>query len=98
MKEKIILSNGFKVEVDKDVVKTYRFSKIIAACSSKDNGVKLNATFQVLPALVGEDTEEKLLEFLEKQNGKEPTVEEVSDIITEIFEQMKDGDEEVKKS
>ena len=98
MKEKITLSNGFKVEVDKDVVKTYRFSKIIAACSSKDNGVKLNATFQVLPTLIGDDVEEELLEFLKKQNGKEPTVEEVSEIITEIFEKMKDGDEEVKKS
>ena len=98
MKETITLSNGFKVEVDKEVVKTYRFSKIIARCSSEDAGIKLNATFQVLPALIGDEGEEKLLEYLEKKNKKEPTVDEVSDIITEIFEKLKAEDEEVKKS
>ena len=98
MKKTITLSNGFKVEVDKEVVKTYRFSKIIARCSSEVTGVKLNAAFQVLPALIGAEGEEKLLEYLEKKNNKEPTVDEVSDIITEIFEKLKVEDEEVKKS
>lgn len=92
------LSNGFEVEVDEEIVKTYRFAKLIGKSVSKDNNERLYANAKILEYLIGEDGEEALLEHMSKQLDHEPTEKEVSEVTIEIINLMKKEDEEIKKS
>lgn len=92
------LSNGFEFEADEKVIGTYKFSKLIAQTVSKERRTQLNATFQILPKLIGEDGEEALLEYIEEQTGEEATEKEVSELIIEMLNIIKEEDEKIKKS
>lgn len=92
------LSNGFEIEVDEEKAKSYRFVKLIGKASSPDNNERIYASSMVLEYLIGADEEERLLEYIEKQTGKEPTEKEVTELTIEIINMMKQEDAEIKKS
>lgn len=92
------LSNGFEFEADEKVIGTYKFARLIAQTVSSDRKTQLNATFQILPRLIGEDGEEALLEYIEEQTGEEATEKEVSELIIEMLDIIKKEDEKLKKS
>ena len=92
------LSNGFKVEVDKSKIETYRFSKMIGKASSKDMEERLYANATILEYLIGEEQEEALIEHASKKLGHEVTSEEMASLVIEIINLMKEEDEDVKKS
>ena len=92
------LSNGFNIEVDEEKAKSYRFVKLIGKASSPDNAERIYASSKVLEYLIGEEGEEALLEYMEKQTGKEPTEKEVTELTIEIINMMKQEDAEIKKS
>jgi hypothetical protein len=92
------LSNGFEVEVDETIVKTYKFSKIIGKACSKDANERLYANAIILEYLLGEDGEEALLDYVRENTGHEPTESEITALTLEIINLMKTEDEEIKKS
>ncbi len=92
------LSNGFQLEIDETKVKTYKFAKLVGMGVSKNVNERLYATASILTYLLGEKGEEALLEYIEKQTGKEPTGQEVASLTIEIINLMKTEDEEIKKS
>lgn len=92
------LSNGFEITVDENKIKTYRFTKLIGKSLSKDEKEQLYANAVLLGYVIGEDSEEALLEHMSKQLGHEPTEKEVGDVFVEIIKLMKQEDEEIKKS
>lgn len=92
------LSNGFQLEIDETKVKTYKFAKLVGMGVSKNVNERLYATASILTYLLGEEGEEALLEYIEKQTGKEPTEQEVASLTIEIINLMKTEDEEIKKS
>lgn len=92
------LSNGFEFEADEKVIGTYRFSRLVARTVSKDKSTQLDATFSILPTLLGEDGEEALLNYIKEQTGEEPTEKEVSELIIEIMNVIREEDEKIKKS
>lgn len=92
------LSNGFEVEVNEKICESYRFAKMIGKCASKDTNERLYANAVILEYLIGEDQEEKLLQFIEEQTGEEPSEKAVANLTLEIINLMKKEDEEIKKS
>jgi len=92
------LSNGFKVELDENKIKTYKFTKLIGKSASKDDKERLYANSCILEYLIGENGEQALLDHIEKQVGHEPTEQEVTSLVIEIINLMKQEDEETKKS
>lgn len=91
------LSNGFEVEVNEKIVKTYRFSRLIGKAASKDTNERLYANASLLSFLIGEEKEEALLEYIAEQNGEEATEKEITDLTIEIIGLMKEQDDEIKK-
>lgn len=91
------LSNGFKVTIDEKKIKTYRFQKLIGMSASDDDTKKVAASSQILSYLIGEEGEKKLIEYIESQTKEEATVEEVTALIIEIINLMKE-DNDIKKS
>ena len=92
------LSNGFEIEVDETIVKTYKFSKMIGKACSKDVNERLYANACILEYLLGEEGEEALLDYVRKDTGHEPTESEMTALSLEIINLMKAEDEEIKKS
>lgn len=92
------LSNGFEVEVDEKVVKTYRFARLIGRAASKDDNERIYANSKILSFLIGEKREEELLDYVQKQTGEEPTEEEITALTIEMINIMKKENEEIKKS
>lgn len=92
------LSNGFEVEVDEKVVKTYRFARLIGRAASKDDNERIYANSKILSFLIGEKGEEELLDYVQKQTGEEPTEEEITALTIEMINLMKKENEEIKKS
>ena len=92
------LSNGFEVEVDEKLVKTYRFARFVGKAASKDNNERLYANASLLSYLIGEDAEEALLDYVKEQTGEEPTEKEITNLTIEIINLMKQEDAEIKKS
>lgn len=92
------LSNGYKVEVNEEKLKTYKFAKMIGKSVSTDVKERLYANSMILEFLLGEKGEEDLLEYVEKTTGHEPTEKEMSDLTVEIMNLMKKENEEIKKS
>lgn len=92
------LSNGFEVEVDEKVVKTYRFARLIGRATSKDDNERIYANSKILSFLIGEKGEEELLDYVQKQTGEEPTEEEITALTIEMINLMKKENEEIKKS
>ncbi len=92
------LSNGFEVEVDEKVVKTYRFARLIGRAASKDDNERIYANSKILSFLIGEEKEEELLDYVKKQTGEEPTEEEITALTIEMINLMKKENEEIKKS
>ena len=79
------LSNGFEVEVDEKVVKTYRFARLIGRAASKDDNERIYANSKILSFLIGEKGEEELLDYVQKQTGEEPTEEEITALTIEMI-------------
>lgn len=92
------LSNGFEVEVDEKVVKTYRFARLIGRATSKDDNERIYANSKILSFLIGDKGEEELLDYVQKQTGEEPTEEEITALTIEMINLMKKENEEIKKS
>lgn len=92
------LSNGFEVEVNEKVVKTYRFARLIGRAASKDDNERIYANSKLLSFLIGEKKEEELLDYVQKQTGEEPTEEEITALTIEMINMMKKENEEIKKS
>lgn len=92
------LSNGFEVTVNEEKVKTYRFAKMVGKSASKDASERLYANSIILEYLIGEDGEESLLDYVEKQNGHEPTETEMAELTIEIINLMRQEDSDIKKS
>lgn len=92
------LSNGFEVEVDEKVVKTYRFARLIGRAASKDDNERIYANSKILSFLIGDKGEEELLDYVQKQTGEEPTEEEITALTIEMINLMKKENEEIKKS
>lgn len=92
------LSNGFEVEVNEKLVKTYRFARFVGKAASKDNNERLYANASLLAYLIGEDKEEELLDYVAEQTGEEPTEKEITNLTIEIINLMKQEDAEIKKS
>lgn len=92
------LSNGFEVQVNEKIAKTYKFAKMIGRAASPNVDEKLYANSLLLEYLIGADGEAALLAYVEKETGEEPTEREISALTLEIIKLMKEEDEEVKKS
>lgn len=93
------LSNGYEIEVDETIAKTYKFAKMIGKATSPQLEERLYANAILLEYLVGSEGEKKLLDYVREQNdGAEPTEKEISSLTIEIIGLMKQEDEEVKKS
>lgn len=92
------LSNGFEVEVDEKVVKTYRFARLIGRAASKDDNERIYANSKILSFLIGEEKEEELLDYVKEQTGEEPTEEEITALTIEMINMMKKENEDIKKS
>ena len=92
------LSNGFEVTVDETKIKTYRFTKIIGMAASQKEKERIYANAIFLSFLIGEEQEEKLLEYMYNDLGREAEADEVTNITMEILNLAKQEDEQIKKS
>lgn len=92
------LSNGFEVEVDEKVVKTYKFARLIGRASSKNNDERMYANAVLVAFLIGEDQEEALLDYILEQTGEEASEKYMAELTIEIINLMKQEDETIKKS
>lgn len=92
------LSNGFEIEFDEKVVKTYRFARLIGRAASKNDNERVYANSKLLSFLIGEEKEEELLDYVQNQTGEEPTEEEITALTIEMINLMKKENEEIKKS
>lgn len=90
------LSNGYEIKVDENKVKTYSFTKLLGMAASKNDAERIYADSKMLPALIGEDGEADLLNYVEK-DGHEATQKEITALTIEIVNLMKSQDEEIKK-
>lgn len=91
---KIKTKEGFSCEVNEDKVKDWRFVKGLADCASKNENQVLKGVTFVVPFLLGEDGEEKLMDFLTEKEGF-PKTDSIITVFKEIMEQLS---EETKKS
>lgn len=91
---KIKTKEGFSCEVNEDKVKDWRFVKGLADCTSKNENQVLKGVTFVVPFLLGEDGEEKLMDFLTEKEGF-PKTDSIITVFKEIMEQLS---EETKKS
>lgn len=83
----IITNTGFKCKIDKSIINSYAFLKLIAKLEEKPT-----LMVDIVSLLLG-DQEEKLMKHL----GGTPSIEEVSNEISNIIEKLKE-DNETKNS
>ena len=89
---KVETSTGFKCDVDENVLKQYRFVKLVTMIE-KD----ASAIFGMISMLLGEN-EERLMDHLYNTLGHYPEIEEVANEVNDILNKLKDNSEDIKKS
>lgn len=89
---KVETSTGFKCDVDENVLKQYRFVKLVTMIEND-----ASALFGMISMLLG-DSEERLQDHLYKINGHYPEIEEVASEVNDILTKLKDNSEDIKKS
>lgn len=90
----ITTKTGFKVSVNEEKIKDWRFIKGLAKCDSKDPSLQLEGLTFVIPFLFGEEGEKKLIEHVTNKDGIALT----EDITREFREVITLAGNEVKKS
>lgn len=93
-----ITESGFEFEVDDRCLSDWKFMKAIAKSDSKDQVEQLQGAVTMVNMLLGEEGEEKLIEFVAKDNDGYAPSDKVSAIVKEIFTEVKKINEEAKKS
>lgn len=91
---KIQTKSGFVCDVKEKKAKDWRFCKALADCDSKSESKALQGLAFVVPWLLGEDGESKLMEHLADKDGIVPT----DKVIAEFREVLFAIGAEVKKS
>lgn len=79
----IVTKSGFKCRINKDIINSYAFLKMIAKLDKNPISV-----VDLVTMLLG-DQEDKLMKHL----GGNPSVEEVSNEVSDIIEQLKNNDD-----
>ena len=92
------LSNGFEVEVNEEIIKTYAFQELVGMTGSPKAEERVYASAKLLPFLIGEDGKRRLVAYVEKQTGEMATSKEINVLTAEIINLAREADKEVKKS
>ena len=88
----ITTKSGFKIDINPDKAKDWRFVKALAKAESPNEGTQIIGLTDAVTILLGEDGEQALCRHVEK-NG----VAVAEDIIREVKEIIDACGEEVKK-
>lgn len=91
---KITTKSGFVCNVNKDRAKDWRFCKALAKCDSEDESQVIQGITFVVPFLLGEDGEERLIKHVTNKEGVAP----VDVMLLEFKEILQAMGDEVKKS
>lgn len=86
--------SGFKCKVNEKKMKDWRFVKALAKCDSDDESSVIEGLSFVVPFLLGEEGEDKLLNHVMDEDGVASTTE----IIREFKEILTLMGSEIKKS
>lgn len=89
---KIKTKSGFVCEVDAERAKDWRFCKALAKCDSEDESTMIQGITYVVPFLLGEKGEQKLMEHVKDENGHVPmekVIQEFKNILTKMGEETK---------
>lgn len=92
---KITTKSGFKCEVDTNKLSDYRFVKLIRRVASNDESEQFAATVDLIPFLLGEKGEERLMDHIADANGYVST-ERMMEEGEEIFSLLQSENNEVK--
>ncbi len=90
---KIKTKSGFVCDVNPERAKDWRFCKALAKCDSEDESSIIQGITFVVPFLLGEDGEKKLMEHVTNDDGIAP----VPEIIKEFKNILEKMGEETKK-
>ena len=90
---KIKTKSGFVCDVNPERAKDWRFCKALAKCDSEDESSIIQGITFVVPFLLGEDGEKKLMEHVTNEDGIAP----VPEIIKEFKNILEKMGEETKK-
>lgn len=93
-----ITSSGFEFEVDERCLNDWRLIKAISKSDSKDQVDRLHAIATMINMLLGDEGEEKLVDFIAKNNDGYVPSEKMYAIVKEVFDEVKNINEEAKKS
>ena len=90
-------SQGFKFEVNEEMLNDWRFVKAIRKSESNDPGERLLGVTDITLFLLGEEHADKLAEFIaEKNEGKAP-IDVMYATVVEILNICKEANEQAKK-
>lgn len=90
-------SQGFKFEVNEEMLNDWRFVKAIRKSESNDPGERLLGVTDIVFFLLGEEQADKLAEFIaEKNEGKAP-IDVMYATVVEILNICKEANEQAKK-
>jgi hypothetical protein len=87
---KIKTKSGFSCNLNEKKAKDWRFCRALVKCESKDESTLLEGITFVVPFLLGEDGEAKLIKHLEDKDGV-ASVELVMSEFKEILKQIGDA-------
>lgn len=90
---KIKTKSGFVCDVNPERAKDWRFCKALAKCDSEDESSIIQGITFVVPFLLGENGEKKLMEHVTNKDGIAP----VPEIIKEFKNILEKMGEETKK-
>lgn len=91
---KIKTKSGFVCDVNPERAKDWRFCKALAKCDSNDESEIIQGLSFILPFMMGEDGEEKLIKHVTNEDGIAP----VPEMIKEFKNILQKMGEELKKS
>ena len=89
---KIETSSGFKCEVNENKARDWRFTKALAKWDSADGSKILEGVTEVVPFLLGEEGEKKLIQHVTDADGIADTakiLEEFKEIMTLLGDKAK---------
>lgn len=90
---KIKTKSGFVCDVDPERAKDWRFCKALAQCDSEDESTMIKGITFVVPFLLGDEGEQKLIEHLSNEKKIAP----VDKVISEFKNILEKMGEETKK-
>ena len=90
-------SQGFKFEVDEELLNDWRFVKAIRKSESSDPGERLLGVTDIVFLLLGEEQSDKLAEFIAEKNGGKAPVDSMYSATVEILNICKEENEKAKK-